>query len=63
MRKAQVTWRVLGKATLMLKYVPLHDTQMLTERIDFFLQLYALEGLPDRVQICVESWCKSAWAA
>ena len=62
MRNAQVTWRVLRKATLMLKYVPLHDTQMLMELIDF-LQLYALEGLPDGVPVCVESWCKLAWAA
>lgn len=60
MRKAQVTWMLLRKATLMLKYVPLHDTRMLMEVTDLVLQLYALKGLPDRVQICVESWCKSA---
>ena len=61
MRNAQVTWRALQKATLML-LMPLHDTQMLTGDKSF-LQLCALEGLPDRVQIYMESWCKSAWAA
>lgn len=34
MVKAQVTWRVLRKATFMLKYVPLLDTQMLMEVTD-----------------------------